>query len=325
MMKHYIARIALATAIAGGSAAGAVPPSNAQNSIPNSTVNSGIQDMSSPQLKLSSSVGDSFGLFAMSGVGHTLSPGLWGAILRFTPPLATIAVSAPAVDNGTPLVFTVTLNPPPATATPVAIASANVVGAMTGVTNNCIAPVMVQPSGTGTCTISASNIIPFDGPTNATVTLAAGAGWALGSPSSATGTINDDDGVVGVTAVTLSVIEGEPALFNLTCRGAPTATVSYSFGGTYSPLPPNGGPTVITCGIPLPIAIPTINDSAINGSRTITLSLADPTPFALIRGGESATVTVLDVPIIPTLNGVGLVLLGLLVAFVAVSTRRRRM
>jgi hypothetical protein len=325
-MKHYFAHIAVAAAIAGGSLAWAGGPSNAQYSIPASARNSGVGDMSSPQLYLSSSLGDGFGAFAMTGAGHTLTPGLWGAILKFTPPLATIAVSpAMVVDNGSALTFTVTLNPAPTVATPVAIASATVVGGtMSGVTNNCLTPVLVGPSGSGTCTISATNALPFDGPAQATVTLAAGAGWVLGTPSSAVGTIIDDDGVVGVTAVLPSIIEGDIALFSLTCKGAPSATVSYSYSGSYAPLPPNGGPVIITCGTPLIVGIPTINELAITGPKTLTLTLADPSPFALEQGGGFATVVIKDVPIVPTIGGLGLMLLGLLMAMAAVASASRR-
>jgi hypothetical protein len=317
MIRHYIARVALAIAMASGSLAWAAPPSNAQYSIPSSARNSGVGDMTSPQHKLSSSVGDGFGQFAMTGASYTLSPGFWGSVLKATPALATISVSPATVpDNGTPLVFTVTLNPPPAVATPVAIASALITGpAMTGVTNNCTAPVLVGPMGVGTCTISANNTVPIDGPLTATVTLAAGAGWVLGSPSVAAGTITDDDRAVGVTVSTPLIYDGEDAVFNITCTGAATATVSYSFGGNYTPLPPNGGPTVVTCGTPLVVNVPTAGIPVLN-TRTLTLTLADPSPFTLVPGADSATVLILDQAyrpqFIPTLNAFWLMLLGLL-------------
>jgi hypothetical protein len=321
MIRHYIGRMALAIAVAGCSAVWAVPPSNAQYSIPSSTRNSGVGDMTSAQHKLSSSVGDGFGQFSMSSATHTLSPGFWGSVLQLAPASATITVSPATVpDNGTPLVFTVALNPPPAVATPVAIASAVVSGSMTGVTNNCTAPVLVGTSGIGTCTISANNTVAIDGPVTATVTLAAGAGWVLGTPSVATGTITDDDRAVGVTAPNIVVNNGTNAVFNITCTGAATATVSYSFSGNYTPLPPNGGPTVVTCGTPLVITIPTNSDPILH-VRALTLTLADPTPFTLVPGQGAATITVIDEAFfarpIPALSTLLLILLGLLVTSAA--------
>jgi hypothetical protein len=329
MVRHYINRVVLAIAMVGcWSQAWAVPPSNAQYSIPSSTRNSGVGDMTSAQHKLSSSVGDGFGLFAMTGSSYTISPGLWGGILRVTPPVATITVSPSSVpDDGTPLVFTVSLNPPPVVATPVAIASALITGAaMTGVTNNCMAPVIVGPAGFGSCTIFATNTVPIDGPATATVTLAGGAGWAVGTPSVAIGTITDDDRAVGVTTSTPSIVDGQNAVFNITCTGAATATVSYSFSGNYAVLPPNGGPTVVNCGTPLVVTIPTADDPFLN-LRTLTLTLADPAPFTLVRGAATATVLIVDeaffARVIPTVNDLGLMLLGLVLA-AAVAFRFRR-
>ncbi len=285
--------------------------------------------MTSVQHKLSSSVGDGFGFFAMTGVGHTLSPGFWGGVLRATPATATIAVSPLTVpDDGTALVFIVTLSPPPAVATPVSIASAVIAGgAMTGVTNNCLAPVIVSPLGVGTCTISATNTVAIDGPVTATVTLAGGAGWAVGVPSVAVGTITDDDLAIGITVQNPSVTDGADAVFILTCRGAATATVNYSFSGNYTPLPPNSGPVVITCGTPLLVTIPTVDDPNLN-VRTLTLNMADPTPFIFISGIGSATVLVLDrnylAQAIPTASSLGMLLLGLLVAVAASRGLRRK-
>ncbi len=330
MVRYYIARAALAIATAGWSLAWAAPPSNAQYSIPSSARNSGVGDMSSAQHKLSSSVGDGFGEFAMNGASYTLSPGFWGGVLKVAPALATISVSPTSVpDNGTPLVFTVTLNPPPAVATPVAIASALITGpAMTGVTNNCIGPVLVAPTGVGTCTISANNTVGLDSSVTATVTLAAGAGWVLGSPSVASGTITDDDSVVGVTAPNTTINDGANAVFEITCRGAPTATVSYSFSGDYSPLPPNAGPTVVTCGTPLIITIPTVGDPILN-LRTLRLTLADPSPFILAPGAGFATILVVDEAFfarpIPTLSAFGLMLLALLIFVAGQMGVRRKM
>jgi hypothetical protein len=300
----------------------AAGPSNSQYSIPSSAQNSGVGTMNSAQHQLRSSVGDGFGLFAMAGVNQSLSPGFWGTLVQLSVPTATISVSPSTVpDNGTSLVYTVRLTPPPAVATPVTIASAVVTGAMTGVVNNCTAPVVVSPAGTGSCTISASNIVALDGPATATVTLGSSAGWALGVPSVAAGTITDNDNAVNVTVLTPIISAGSNAVFNIVCGGAPTATVSYSFSGDYAPLPANVASTVITCGAPVVVTIPTVSNP-VNRAYNLTLTLTSSTPVPI--GIASATVTIVeDAYVIDTLSPTWTVLFALLIAFV-VGLRARR-
>lgn len=327
MNRHFIARVATVIAVATSwHLAWAAGPSNAQYSIPKSAQNSGVGVMNSAQHQLWSSVGDGFGEFAIGSTSNTLSPGFWGSVLQLSIPLATISAAPASVrDNGTPIVFTVTLNPPPAVPMPVAIASATVTGGvMTGVTNTCGSSVLVGTSGTGTCSIAASNTVPADGPATATVTLASGSGWVLGSPNAASGTITDDDRAVGVFAPISVIEDGNNIVFNITCTGAPTATVSYSFSGTFVPLPPPVGPTIVTCGTPLVVTIPTAAGSVTN-FQFLTLTLANPSPFVFIDGASSATVTVVDdlSRPIPTANAVWLALLGLLLAIGAVTIRKR--
>jgi hypothetical protein len=323
MVKFPIARslwiVAMTSFFSAVCAAG---PSNSQYSIPSSTQNSGVDAMNSTQYQLRSSVGDGFGLFAMSGTNHSLSPGFWGTLVQLSVPTATISVSPSTVpDNGTSLVFTVTLNPPPPVATPITIASAVVTGAMTGVVNGCTSPVVVSPAGTGSCTISATNIVAPDGPATATVTLGSSAGWALGVPSVAVGNINDNDNAVNVTVLTPFVSAGSNAVFNIVCGGAPSATVDYGFSGDYVPLPPSVGSVVVACGAPIEVIVPTVsNPTKAERSLTLTLTSAVPVPIGI----GSATITIIERSfVVDTMSASWMAVFALLIAF-TVATRARR-
>ena len=70
-------------------------------------------------------------------------------------------------------------------------------------TTSCTSPLHVGATlPTASCTVTATpNTTPGDGSVVATLTLLPGAGYALGSPASATVTITDDDAGKGLNAV----------------------------------------------------------------------------------------------------------------------------
>jgi hypothetical protein len=245
----------------------------------------------------------------------------------------TVAVSpTPVAENsGTAMVYTFTASAANTlSATSIAFTPPP---ASSRYNSTCTSPISLPANATTvTCSVTPIDNLVVDGPINATVTLLAGPGvYLVGTPSTATGTITDNEIGLGVVASVGTITEGGNAVFTLSCAGVGSATANYSFSGTYVPMPANGS-TLVTCGTPTLVTIPTIDDTIVNGTRTLTLtitSLSAPTTGVLINPALSAaTVTILDneaPTIIPTMSTVGLMLLGLLLAASAgFSVRRRR-
>jgi hypothetical protein len=171
----------------------------------------------------------------------------------------------------------------------------------------------------------------LEGTETVVITINASASYTVGAAGTATVNIADDEIGIGVSASAPTVVEGGTLQFTLSCTGGTgSATVNFSFTGTIDPLPA-GGSQLVTCGTPVVVSVPTTDDSLINGTRTVTLtitSLSGATAGVTINpGAVSATGTVLDndAPnIIPTMSETGLLLLGLLMAGVAGFSMRRR-
>jgi hypothetical protein len=260
----------------------------------------------------------------------------------------TVAVSPAFVleKSGTPMVYTFRANLARSTATALRftppVASARY-------STNCVSPITLPALATTvSCSVTPIDNSAKDGSETATVTLLASPGvYTVPTPSAATGTIIDDESSpigpapstspssssnsAGVVATSSSAIEGGTAVFTLRCvASGGSAIFNYSFSGNYSPLPASGS-RLVTCGSPFLVLVPISDDSIINGTRTVTLTING---LAAVTGGvvleaftTSATVSILDnegPAGIPTLSTLGLALLGLLLAAIAGFPFRRR-
>jgi hypothetical protein len=135
------------------------------------------------------------------------------------------------------------------------------------------------------------------------VTLSSPTVAGLGSPSSSTVTITDDDGIqtIALSSATSSITEsGGPLLLTVTRAGGTTgvATVNYatsngsaSAGSDYEN---TSGTLIFTAGeTSQNISVPITNDTATEGNETFTVTLSSPTGASL--GTPSAsTVTIVD-------------------------------
>ena len=270
-------------------------------------------------------------LSVAAGTGYTVG-GATQNVVVLNDDLATISVSvAPGsvVENsGTPLVFTFTASAASPSATSLVITPPVASGRYS---TTCTSPITLAASATtATCSVTPINNGVLDGPVTATVTLQPSAGNYVVGTASATGTITDDEVGVGVVAAVSSVTEGGNAIFTLSCTGTGSATVNYSFSGSYTPLPAASS-AVLTCGTPVQITVPTLDDSLVNGTRTLTLtinSLTNVTGSLVINPAtQSASVSVLDndrPTVIPTMSPFGLLLMGLFLAGVAGFGIRRK-
>ncbi|WP_162782219.1 putative Ig domain-containing protein [Arenimonas caeni] len=190
-------------------------------------------------------------LTVAAGTGYTVGApaSATGTILNDDVPTATISVSPAAVaEDGAPnLVYTVTLNQ----ANPGAATTVNyTIGgtATNGTDYATIASPLVIPAGntTGTITVNPTADATIEADETVILTLAAGAGYTVGVPNSATGTILNDDlpnlsindvtaneGNAGTTNFTFTVSLSAPAgpggvTFDIaTANGTATAGVDY--------------------------------------------------------------------------------------------------
>jgi uncharacterized protein YhjY with autotransporter beta-barrel domain len=186
-----------------------------------------------------------------AGTGYTVGvpSSATGTILNDDVPTATISVAPAAVaEDGAPnLVYTVALNQPnPAAATTVNFTIGGT--AANGTDYATIASPLVIPAGstTGTITVNPSGDTVIEADETVILTLAAGAGYTVGVPNAATGTILNDDlpnltindvtaseGNAGITNFTFTVSLSAPAgpggvTFDIaTANGSATAGVDY--------------------------------------------------------------------------------------------------
>ncbi|WP_370677708.1 Calx-beta domain-containing protein [Pleomorphomonas sp. PLEO] len=206
-----------------------------------------------------------------SGSGYSIgSPSSATAtILNDDVPTATIAVSPSSVaeDGATNLVYTVTLDQTPTSATSVGFSVGG--GATSGVDYAAVSSPLVIAAGqtSGTITINPTADGTVEADETVALTLAAGSGYSVGSPSSATGTIlNDDQPSLSINDVSLS--EGD--------AGTSSATFTVSLSQ-----PAGAG------GVSFDIA--TADGTATGGVDYVASSLTGQT---IAAGSSSATFTV---------------------------------
>jgi large repetitive protein len=189
-------------------------------------------------------------LTVASGTGYTVGApsSATGTILNDDVPSATLTVSPAAVaEDGAPnLVYTVTLNQ--ASLSPLSINYSVSGTATSGTDYAAVTSPLVIPAGntTGTIIVNPTADATIEADETVILTLGAGAGYTVGAPASATGTILNDDlptltindvtaseGNAGTTNFTFTVSLSAPAgpggvTFDIaTANGTATAGVDY--------------------------------------------------------------------------------------------------
>ena len=189
-------------------------------------------------------------LTVAAGTGYTVGApaSATGTILNDDVPSATITVAPASVseDGAANLVYTVTLNQAALTATSV---NYTIAGTATNGTDyaTITSPLVIAAGATtGTITVNPTADTTIEADETVILTLAAGAGYTVGAPASATGTILNDDlpnliindvtaneGNAGITNFTFTVSLSAPAgpggvTFDIaTANGTATAGVDY--------------------------------------------------------------------------------------------------
>jgi large repetitive protein len=199
-------------------------------------------------------------LTVAAGTGYTVGApaSATGTILNDDVPTATISVSPAAVaEDGAPnLVYTVTLNQAnPGASTSIGYTVGGT--AVNGIDYATIASPLVIPAGntTGTITVNPTADTTIEADETVILTLAAGAGYTVGVPNSATGTILNDD-LPNLTINDVTANEGNAGITNF------TFTVSLS-----APAGPGG----------VTFNIATANGSAVGGTDYVINSLTGQT------------------------------------------------
>ncbi|TAG83022.1 MAG: hypothetical protein EAZ21_02290 [Betaproteobacteria bacterium] len=220
------------------------------------------------------------------------------------PPSVSIAVSPASVseDGATNLTFTVTRSLNLSSPTTVNITTTGT--ATSGVDYTGGVATVVIPAGATTATITINpnvdGIVEAD--ETVTLTVAAGAGYTVGAPASATGTIlNDDVPTATITVAPASVAEDGASnlVFTVTLSqpASGALSINYTIGGTAA-----NGTDYAT--IASPLVIPsgnttgtiTVNptaDTNIEADETVTITLAVGTGYT-VGVPNSATGTILN-------------------------------
>ncbi|MCS6997420.1 MAG: IPTL-CTERM sorting domain-containing protein, partial [Casimicrobiaceae bacterium] len=254
------------------------------------------------------------------------------------PQTVTISVAPASVaeNSGTPLVYTITRSGGSAgqQAAPLTV---NLTGSGTAATSRysttCGTTITIAGGQTSaTCQVTPINNGVVDGSTTAVVTVGSGSNYTVGNPGSATGTITDDD--IQITVTPAGAVEGGNVTFTLSCSGPSGVTVSnlaYTLSGVDSGAgaATPASPVSLTCGTPLTITVPTVDDTVIGNGRNVSLTLSGGTAsnggtVVLPAAPSIAPVADNDAPTqIPTMGAAGLAMLALLLAGLAGWMRRR--
>ena len=211
-------------------------------------------------------------LTVAAGTGYTVGApaSATGTILNDDVPTATITVSPASVaEDGAPnLVYTINLNQTSPTPTSVNFTVAGT--AVSGTDYAAVTSPLVIPAGsaTGTITVNPNADATIEADETVILTLAAGAGYTVGVPASATGTILNDD-LPNLTINDVTANEGNAGITNF------TFTVSLS-----APAGPGG----------VTFDIGTANGTATGGVDYVASSLTGQT---IPAGSSTYTFTVL--------------------------------
>ena len=241
-----------------------------------------------------------------AGDGYTIGDPASGtvAVRNDDEPLPTVAVSAgDAVTEGGDATFTVTASPAPASAlsVTVTVAARGDFGIASGTRT-----VAVPTAGSAVLTLATADDEADEPDGSASVTVAAGDGYTVGSPASGSVSIADDDlppPAVSIAAKAASVTEGGAAAFALTADRAPdadltvTLSVAETGDGDHVAAADEGPATaVIAKGATEAVfSVATVDDDADEADGSVTVTLKDGEGYAVSPSpGNAAAVTVSD-------------------------------
>ncbi|MBJ7438570.1 MAG: putative Ig domain-containing protein [Sphingopyxis sp.] len=217
-------------------------------------------------------------------------------------PTVAIAVAPASVaeDGATNLVYTVTRSAASASALTVNLTTSGSATAGTDYSGGVASVTIAANATTATVTIDPAADTSIETNETVTLTVAAGSGYTVGAPASATGTIINDDNAIATIAVSPSTAreDGSTNLdYTVTLSQASASAVSVNFtvGGTASNGTDYGAiasPLVIAAGSTTgTISVNPTTDATNESDETVTISLAAGTGY-VVGGASSATGTI---------------------------------
>ena len=145
-------------------------------------------------------------------------------------PQVTITADTSPVTEGTDATFTITASPAPAAAITVNVNVTQTEDVLSGTPD---ATVTIGTSGQVTLTVATDDDNVNEEAGVVTAQVEAGTGYTVGTPSSASVTVNDNDiPQVTITADTSPVTEGTDATFTITASPAPAAAITVNISVT---------------------------------------------------------------------------------------------
>ena len=165
------------------------------------------------------------------------------------PPVATIAAAAGTVTEGAAAKFTVSLDAPAATALPVAVSVSETGAALSGSSPATVDFAAGESSKTLSLATADDQVVEPD--STVTATLSLGAGYTVGTASSAFVSVEDDDtATFTVSAAPEAIAEGESATLTVAISNGVTfaedQTISLAASGTASASDYTGVPATLT-------------------------------------------------------------------------------
>jgi LPXTG-site transpeptidase (sortase) family protein len=241
-------------------------------------------------------------LTIISGTGYAIGTpsSATGTITNDDIPVATIAVSPASVaeDGATNLVYTVTLDKAPAANTTINLSTS---GTASGIDYAGSVAFVTIPAGSTTATVTIDPTPDTSVELDETVilTITSGTGYTIGSPSSATGTIIDNDlPVATITVTPASVAEDGAAnlVYTVTLDKAPavSTTINLSTTGTASGTDYTGSVASVTFPAGSTIATVTVDptsDIIVEADETVILTITSGTGYT-VGTPSSATGTI---------------------------------
>ncbi len=217
------------------------------------------------------------------------------------PPQVTISAGTSPVTEGTSATFTISVSPAPASALTV-----NVDVTETGSVISGTAPSTVTINANATsATLTVNTVSDETDEPNSVVTaeVESGTGYTVGTSSSTSVTVNDDDtSVLGTPEVTISagtspVTEGTSATFTITASSAPTTAITVSVSVTEDGDVISGtAPSTVTIDAnetTATLTVNTVNDQSDESNSVVTAEVESGTGYT-VGSSSSASVTVED-------------------------------
>ena len=221
-------------------------------------------------------------------------------------PQVTITADTSPVTEGTAATFTVTASPAPTTAITVNVNVTETEDVISGTPPSTVT--IDANETTATLTVATDNDQIDEPNSEVTAKLQGGTGYAVGTPSSATVTVEDNDisppgtPQVTITAGTSPVTEGTAATFTVTASPAPTTAITVSVNTSEDGNVISGTPdetvTIDANETTATLTVATDNDQIDEPNSEVTAKLQGGTGYA-IGTPSSATVTVEDNDISP--------------------------